>query len=40
MGPKLAFKNIPDLTFYLDEKFIYEEKISKLLKETNYKKND
>lgn len=40
MGPELAFKNIPDLTFYLDEKFIYEEKISKLLKETNYKKND
>ena len=39
MGPELAFKNIPDLTFFLDEKFIYEEKISNLLKKTNFRKN-
>ena len=39
MGPELSFKNIPDLTFYLDEKFIYEEKINDLLKKTNFKKN-
>lgn len=32
LAPELSFKNIPDLTFHLDERFIYEEKIRKLLK--------
>lgn len=38
MGPELSFKSTPDLSFYLDETFIYEEKIGRLLKETYLKK--
>jgi len=38
MGPELSFKSTPDLSFYLDETFIYEEKIGRLLKKTNLKK--
>jgi ribosome-binding factor A len=38
MGPELSFKSTPDLSFYLDETFIYEEKIGRLLKETYRKK--
>ena len=38
MGPELSFKSTPDLSFYLDETFIYEEKIGRLLKETYIKK--
>tara|TARA_B100001250_G_C19635324_1_gene715675 strand:+ start:655 stop:975 length:321 start_codon:yes stop_codon:yes gene_type:complete len=32
LGKKLHIRYIPDLKFYLDESFIYGEKISKLIK--------
>lgn len=38
MGPELSFKSTPDLSFHLDETFIYEEKIGRLLKKTFFKK--
>jgi ribosome-binding factor A len=36
MGPELSFKSTPDLSFYLDETFIYEEKIGRLLKKKSF----
>ena len=38
MGPELHFKHVPDLRFYIDEKFRYGDKINKLLHKINENK--
>lgn len=40
MSPELSFKNIPDLNFYLDKRFIYEKKITKLLNKNSFNKTE
>ena len=35
MSPELHFKHVPDLQFYLDERFTYEDKINKLFHKIN-----
>jgi ribosome-binding factor A len=35
MGPELSYKSTPDLVFYHDERFVYEEKIGRLIKRTD-----
>ncbi len=40
MGPELHLKNIPDIRFYLDESLVYSEKIDRLLKNSDQKKDE